>query len=325
MQPLCDICHTAPLRRPEIDVTDDHDFVIDQLAASQHGIVTREQLLAARVPSHVIVHRIKRSRLHRIHRGVYRVGPVGGRYSREAAGLLACGEGAVLSHRTAAELLRLIPRAAAPGPVHVSVMRGHPCRTSALVRVHRPTTLPLDECGRAEGMPITTATRTLLDLAGSAPSRALESAVARATRLGLTGPDEIAELLSRHPNQPGTAFLRGLLRDSAGHALARSEAESRLLALIGKAQLPRPLINVQVKGFEVDFFWRRQGLVAEMDGFQFHSSSKAFEQDRRRDALLLASGLRVVRLTWHQLEDEPEAVVARLTRLLFSAREQAEE
>jgi very-short-patch-repair endonuclease len=78
-------------------------------------------------------------------------------------------------------------------------------------------------------------------------------------------------------------------------------------------------VNAAVGGFEVDAYWRGAGLVAEIDGFAFHSSRRSFESDRRRDAILAAAGLRVMRVTWRQISDEPEAVLVLLTRALQSA------
>ena len=114
-------------------------------------------------------------------------------------------------------------------------------------------------------------------------------------------------------------MLRTLLESEARPAWTRSEAEEQLLALIRKAQLPAPETNVRVGSYEVDFYWRRQQLVVEVDGFAFHAAQRSFENDRRRDAWLAAHGVRVMRVTWRQLTDEPVAVVARLAQTLARA------
>ena len=111
-------------------------------------------------------------------------------------------------------------------------------------------------------------------------------------------------------------MLRVLLDRREGPALTRSEAEGRLLALVRAARLSRPELNVRVAGHEVDFLWREVGLVVEVDGFAFHSSREAFERDRLRDAELQAHGFTVMRVTWRQLVDTPEALVARLAAVL---------
>jgi very-short-patch-repair endonuclease len=114
--------------------------------------------------------------------------------------------------------------------------------------------------------------------------------------------------------RPGAARLRAVLGSSPAHT--RSKAEERFLALVGRGQLARPEVNVKVCGYEVDFFWRKERLVTEVDGFAYHSSSNHFETDRRRDADLSAAGIRVLRITWRQLVREPEAILVRLALAL---------
>ncbi len=91
-----------------------------------------------------------------------------------------------------------------------------------------------------------------------------------------------------------------------------------MLALVRAARLPMPDVNVRVGPIEVDFLWREERLVVEVDGFRFHSSRAAFERDRRRDAELQAGGLRVMRVTWRQLTREREATLARIARALVA-------
>jgi very-short-patch-repair endonuclease len=110
--------------------------------------------------------------------------------------------------------------------------------------------------------------------------------------------------------------LRSLLEADSRPALTRSEAEERLLTLIRASGLPQPEVNARVRGHEVDFVWRGQRLVVEVDGFRFHSSRAAFERDRIRDAELAAVGFRVVRITWRQLVDRPDAAMARVAAAL---------
>jgi very-short-patch-repair endonuclease len=120
----------------------------------------------------------------------------------------------------------------------------------------------------------------------------------------------LSEQFKRYPNLRGTPALREAIQMEP--ALTRSEAERRLLELIRAARLPEPQTNARVGRYEVDFLWPELGLIVEVDGYAFHSSRAAFERDRRRDAELGAQGHRVVRVTWRQLKDEPEALVATL-------------
>jgi very-short-patch-repair endonuclease len=107
-----------------------------------------------------------------------------------------------------------------------------------------------------------------------------------------------------------------VLERTTGPALTRSEAERLLLRLVRAAGLPPPEHNVRVGGHEPDLLWREHRLVVEVDGYTYHSGRAAFERDRVRDAELLASGFRVLRLTWRRLVEEPESVVARLAQAL---------
>jgi very-short-patch-repair endonuclease len=127
---------------------------------------------------------------------------------------------------------------------------------------------------------------------------------------------DLLDQLERNRGRAGTRALREILEVPGGPAPTRSEAERRLLRLVRSAGLPRPLVNTRVASLEVDVLWRDQRLVVEVDGFRFRSSRASFERDRERDAVLAASGYTVLRVTWRQLVNEPEAVVARIAGAL---------
>jgi very-short-patch-repair endonuclease len=156
----------------------------------------------------------------------------------------------------------------------------------------------------------------MLDLAAYLPIRELEQAVAKAERTYAGTRRRLAALLARYPGRAGTPKLRELLGDSRRPALARSEAEERFLELVRRAGLPEPESNVPLHGYELDFLWRDERLVVEIDGFAFHTGRAAFEADRRRDADLAARGIHVVRVTWLQVTQEPEATLVRLAQAL---------
>jgi very-short-patch-repair endonuclease len=122
--------------------------------------------------------------------------------------------------------------------------------------------------------------------------------------------------VERFRGRRGVTRLRHLIAGSDHPMLTRSEAEERFLALIRAAELPVPELNVLVDGYEVDFLWREQRVAVEVDGFRFHSSRRAFERDRRRDADLQNLGFSVLRLTWRQVVDESHATIARTARAL---------
>jgi very-short-patch-repair endonuclease len=301
-----------------VHVAESPDRRVAQLAAVQHGIVSRAQLLDAGMSSGAIAHRLAHGRLHRIHRGVY---PLGHRiappWARETAAVLAYGALAALSHRTAGKLWGLLSED--DEHVHVTVVgegKGRPG-----IRIHRARSLESRDLARRHGLPLTSPVRTLLDLSGALSRRELERAVEEAERTGLVRSAQLAALLARSPGRRGTGAFRTLLERTTAQTLTRSEAEERLLALVRAARLPHPELNVHIAGHEVDFLSRDAGLVVEVDGFAFHSTRSAFERDRLRDAELLGAGLAVLRVTWGQIVSEPEPLLVRLAQALPRPRQ----
>jgi len=203
----------------------------------------------------------------------------------------------------------------APRAVEVSVPRRERRRIKG-VRIHRVRSLPPDEVTTIAGIPVTTPTRTLLDLAGTLTAREVEQALARALRGQLVMRDEMRAMLKRHPKHRGAAVLRQLLNAEDDPPFTRSEAEEKLLEITRTARLPRPELNVSVLGHEVDFLWRSARVVAEVDGYAFHALARSFAADRRRDAELTAAGYRVLRFTWADLTDGRLATVVRLAQAL---------
>jgi len=290
------------------------DELIEQLAAGQLGLVTRAQLRERGITQRAIATRVQAKRLRRLHRGVYRVGPLVPPHARELAAVLACGPHAVLSHRSAGALWQLLPDPGDAAPVDVSLSKGDRGRRHK-IRVHR-VSLQAEDVTTRENIPVTSPTRTLVDLAAVLASRDFERVLAQTERLNLLERRDLLSLTTRHAGRPGAPLLRKLLESETGPSLTRSEAEERFLALLRKSQLALPESNVRVGDYEVDFFWRRERLVVEVDGFAFHSSQRKFENDRRRDAWLAAHGVAVLRVTWRQVAKEPEAMLVRLAQTL---------
>jgi very-short-patch-repair endonuclease len=155
-----------------------------------------------------------------------------------------------------------------------------------------------------------------VDLADTATDRELERATHEAITRRLLNARRLRAELDGYRGRRGVGRLKKLLEDNGPSTVTRSEAEERFLALVRSAGLPAPEVNVLVHGHEVDFLWREQGLVVEVDGFQFHSTREAFERDRRRDAELQSAGLRVLRVTWRQIVGAPYATLTNLVRSL---------
>jgi very-short-patch-repair endonuclease len=297
----------APLRYARADQA------IAGLASAQHGVITRTQILRAGVSSAVLDRRVKAKLLRPLHRGVYLVGRLLLPRASALAAVLACGGRALVSHRSAAALWEMLPLRECTPPIDVIVAGGD--RRRPRIRICRVSGLRPDEITRRDGIPLTTPARTLFDLAATALERDLDHALAEAFAKRLTSRAELVELLRRHTRHAGARRLRALI-GSAEPPITRSEAERRFLSLIRKAKLAAPEVNVRVAGFEVDFYWRVHSLAAEIDGLAFHLTVRRFENDRRRDLELAAAGVRVVRVTWRQIVEEPEALLVRLGQAL---------
>jgi very-short-patch-repair endonuclease len=273
------------------------------LAGRQHGVVTSAQLVAAGWSPTVIRQRVHAGYLRRLNRGVYLVGPLETPHTAAMAAVLAT-EGIASSYPAAVLWDWRPPR---DGPIHV-IAAGH---NRPGITVHRATLHPADVT-RRHGIPVTSAARTILDLA--ATDDELDRALNEAMLQRRVSVHSLNEQFSRYPRHRGTAALKKLL-ESEPH-LTRSDAEIIMRDLIRKAGLPQPEANVRVEGFEVDLVWRAQRLVVEIDSWAFHSMRRSFEGDRRRDQLLVGKGWRVIRITARQLTYEPHAVVATLATAL---------
>ena len=162
------------------------DAVIAELARRQHGIVSYAQLLAAGLSEKAIRHRADRGRIARVHRGVYKVGPLTSPLAEPFAAVLACGPTAVLSHYAAAALHGIGPKRG--GPIDVTVTSGKPRPRG--VWVHRAQLTAAERTER-DGIPLTTAARTLVDVAPAWSRRDLERGVEQAVILGLATEAEL--------------------------------------------------------------------------------------------------------------------------------------
>jgi len=303
-----------------------HDqHLLGALAAQQHGVVSLAQLRALGVSASAVHKRTAAARLHRVHRGVYSLAPSAllSRNGRFMAAVLACGPAAVLSHRSAAALHEL--RATDRAGIDVTVP-GRAGRAHKGIDVHRSKTLTAVDTTTVSGIPCTTVARTQFDLAEVVNQRAVERAFNQAEVMEVLNYDALADQLQRNRHRHAVPLVRAVLAGGeTGNAPTESELEERLLPLCLAAGVPAPDRQVYIDpgdgepAIRVDFAWRAQRLVIETDGGRYHRTRRAFEDDRRRDQRLALAGWRVVRITWRQLTEEPERIVALLVRLLRPA------
>ncbi|HWO82375.1 MAG TPA: DUF559 domain-containing protein [Solirubrobacterales bacterium] len=290
------------------------DSRVGEIAERQQGVVTLIQLEEAGLSRYAVAKRAKAGRLHRVHQGVYMVGHRAPSHrARFMAAVLACGEGAVLSHTSAAvlwELLRPLD-----GAVHVSVPTTSGRKSRRGIHLHRcpsltspprepspPPSYLHQEGGRGRrltthrhNIPLTTIPRTVDDLRRTQllPPHLLRRALRQ------------AELKGHH--------LHGFESDRT-----RSDLEALFLDVIHphRDRIPPPEVNVKLGRWTVDFLWRQHKVVVETDFWTYHRGSVAWQDDHARDLDLRSAGYVVLRYTDEQLENQPGGVVADVARAL---------
>jgi predicted transcriptional regulator of viral defense system/very-short-patch-repair endonuclease len=293
------------------------DWRVAKLAARQWGVVSVAQLRALGLTKDAVQRRVRAGRLHRLHHGVYAVGHmVVKREGRWLAAVLACGDGAVLSHRSAAAHWGLLHSEATRTDITVPRRRA----ANATIRPHISRSLIARDTTTRQGIPITSVARTLLDLAATVKPHHLERALAQAEHLELYDHRAITDLLARSNGHRGQKALTEAT--ALDPRLTKSEWEVRMLRLVRTAALPEPLVNLPFDAPDYgeckpDFHWPAHRLIVETDGWRTHRTRAALESDRAKDAALTAAGYRVVRFTWRT----PDAtVLRRLNALLTPAR-----
>ncbi len=208
------------------------------------------------------------------------------------AATLACGRGAVLSHRSAAELWNLLkPRG---GPIDVSVPSGGGRAKRAGIRLHRRASLSTAGLTQRRAIPVTRPSQAIADLRGVVSEAEVRRAIRQAEVLGLP------------------------LGEDIRHDRTRSDLERDFLRACRRYRVPMPEVNVALGRYEADFVWRDIGFVVETDGYKYHRGRQAHRDDRRRDLELRSLGFEVQRLSEEQVDEEPERVAAILRGVLAS-------
>ena len=287
------------------------DAAIAEMADAQHGVISLPQLQSLGLSESGVRKRVAAGKLHRVYRGAYAVGHSRvtwkGRYM---AAVLACGDEAVMSHRSAARLHGLRRTA---GRVDVTVP-GRPPRIRG-IDGHRTCRLdPLDRTV-VDAIRCTSVARTIFDLADAeGDERATQKDMARAEELRIFDLVAVQRVLAQATGRRGARVAAKAL--GIPGIRTRSDLEELFLALCERAGLPRPLVNMPIvvggTHVEADFAWPELRLIVETDGWATHGTHAAFVNDRRRDRMLAAAGWRVLRFTWYEIEHQPEKVAEEL-------------
>jgi very-short-patch-repair endonuclease/predicted transcriptional regulator of viral defense system len=291
---------------------------VTTLAGRQHGVVTREQLRHTGLSDDQIDSWIRAGRIHRVFRGVYTVGSASiTEQGRVHAASFACGPQSVVSHRSAAFLLGIGERSPRVIDLITSSKRGHEIDG---IRVHGVAYPARHELIRVHGIVCTSVARTVVDLAGTYGEDGLRETFERMAAEGKLDLGAIQEVLEAGGKRRGTPALRRVIEEwrpvaeTAKYATVRSLFEAKLLPLVAKAGLPLPRINAPVRTteriLEVDLLWPDERFVVEADSRRHHGTEVAFERDRKRDLELMEVYYEVLRVTWKQVEREPQKVFA---------------
>jgi very-short-patch-repair endonuclease len=286
---------------------------VARLAARQHGVISIAQMRHLGFPDGRIESWARHGRIHRVFRGVYLVA---GRHlderGRIQAAVLACGRGAVVSHRSAAFLLGIGERSPKVVDLISPDQRG---RQIDGIRAHDAPHPAPSELVRVHGIPCTNAARTIVDLAGTYGEAQMREIFERAATRKVLDLKAIEAILAGGPRRRGAPCLRRVIEtwrpvvETANYKDVRSLFEAKLLPLIAAAKLPMPRVNALVRTeeevFEVDLLWPRERFIVEVDSRLHHANDVDFERDRHRDRELLAVHHTVLRVTWRKQNTKP--------------------
>lgn len=285
---------------------------VPRVAAAQGGAFTRAQARAEGWSKDQVAHRVASGRWRPVTPAalVAADGPLSAR-TLAWAGRLTWPD-AVVSHTTAAAVLRMpVPT---DGRAHVTLpATRHPVTG---LRLH---VAPLgdDECRQVGGLVVTAPARTAVDCLASLPLEDARRLLAWVTTRQVLDRTGLAAATRARTGRHGTPQLVRLLRETSSGAL--SPAELRLHDVLRRAGITGWIANApvpDVDGVVADVLFAAERVVVEVDGFAAHSGRDAFVTDRRRQNRLVNAGYAVLRFSWDDLVERPQAVAAEIRAAL---------
>lgn len=299
------------------------DALIADLAGTQHGVVTRRQLLEVGVSADALRHRVRNDRLHRIHPGVYAVGHQA--LSRDGdllALLLACGPTAFLGARSALAFHRVLEDRRRGCDVVLPGRGGTRGPDRAIVS--RMGTVDWRDVVVIRGIRVATVARALADATGTLDDRSLTKAIAEADYLRVLDRGAVGAALARTPTRAGAARLRQALGEDE-RELSREEFVLLFLDLCNRHDLERPQVDVRLdtgrrSPGQTDLVYLDERVIIELDGARAHLTRHRFEEDRRRDSYLTAHGWITLRFTWRRIMFDDHAVAGEVAAVLARRR-----
>lgn len=305
------------------------DTAVAVLAAGQHGVVSRAQVLAAGGTDRVIATRLASGAWRRLAAGVYVLASHAGSWRQRLVALaLAAGPEAVVSHEAAAALHGL--DGYPPGPAVVTL--SHPNHQRSLLgRIHQLTDVDPRDVTVVDGIRVTTVARTIVDLAALGRRRRLADAMSDAVVAGKVRIAAVRELFRRlaRRGKPGVRLLRALLSEyEPGAGIPESRLERRGLAVLARGGIRRPRLGAPVPGWtpgsgRVDAVFDGERVIVEFDGRRWHTRRRDSERDRARDHAAARAGYVVLRFTWWDVVNDPEGTCAIVRDVLKGRRRAA--
>lgn len=283
-----------------------------ELATRQHGVVATRQLDGLGYTRSSVAKAAKVGRLHRIHRGVYVVGYRRLTWHGRCMAAVLAASPAVASHLSAGWIWGLLQSRS--GTLHVSCPGS---RRAKRPFVTHQVDLPASDRTFRDGIPVTSLSRTILDLAVGRPERTIGRYIQRADAAKVFDRREMVDLLDRtagHRGRAGVLAALDIYRERP--IFTRSGLERRFLEVVERTGLPVPSMNTFVAGHEIDAWWEAERFGVELDVYETHGSPLSFEEDRVRDDELLHAGIETTRVTGARLDREPDAVVKSVRRHL---------
>ena len=232
------------------------------------------------------------------------------------AAVKACGDGAVIYRRAAGYLLGLL-RGSAPPPEVLTPTE----RRVAGVATHHTRSVIATDAAAARGIPVTTAPRTLVDLAATLSAEELALACHNAWTRYRTTPAQVEKILARRPTSPDTDLIRWAISGDSDTFLSR--LESGFARIIKDAGLPRPQTNRPAGSFCVDCRWPDHRLTVELDSYGFHNSRRSWKNDHQREREARARGDEFRRYIWDDVFVDPEPMLTEMRALLVAGRNDA--
>ncbi len=268
--------------------------------------------------------RIATGSWERVHKSVYRLAGSSETWRQALiAACLAWGPGAVASHRAAAALWAFPGFPA--GPIELIVPRGRDRKRPGTV--HRPLSLPPGDVTTRDAIPVTTPTRTLLDVAAAADARTVEEALDDALRRGLVSLKRMRWQLGQAPRngRAGAALLRSLVETRAdGLPVPQSVLETRVLRALQSVGLPDPIRQHRIRDggrlvAVVDFAYPERRIAIEAEGFRWHGGRLRWTRDLARRNELTSLGWLVIHVTWSDIVEGPDAALRAIARAMRSS------